>query len=275
MALARKPFVVIDAEILSSSIWSESATTKLVWLTLLILCDTDGYVGAAVPGIARAAGVSLEECERSLEVLQAPDPHSRTQANEGRRVQVVERGFQVLNFKLHLDRMSAERAKSRERVRRHRANRRERRNVSSALHGAPVTPGNVTVTPGSRDQGPGTSDKGLTSTEPTPPGVALVVHASDWNREAADDFRSVYGGDPPKQFFAQVKPVAKRFGWARTRPALLAYMSETPIEYLNVAKCLAVKVENGARAPARSAKAQRGLDGMKALIEGGLKGDGT
>lgn len=76
-------------------------------------------------------------------------------------------------------------------------------------------------------------------------------HASDWNREAADDFKAVYGANPPKQFFAQVKAVAKVYGWERSRPALKAYMAETPIEYLNVAKCLAVKVENGGPSKAR------------------------
>lgn len=83
----------------------------------------------------------------------------------------------------------------------------------------------------------------------------LVAPALAWNREAADDFREVYGSDPPKgksgdAYFAAVKRVAQKYGWARTRPALRAYMAETPIEYLNVAKCLAAKVEG--RGPARA-----------------------
>lgn len=114
----------------------------------------------------------------------------------------------------------------------------------------------------------------------SPPALALVpvVTATDWNREAADDFKAVYGANPPQQFFAQVKPVAKQYGWARTRPALRAYMEETPIEFLNVAKCLSSKVANfGAqpRAAPASARARQRTDGMRALVEGGLKGDGT
>jgi len=115
--------VVLDAEILSSSVWSEAAHVRLVWITLLILCDTEGYVGAAVPGIARAAGVSLPEATEAMSRLQQPDPYSRTQTDEGRRVAVVERGFRVLNFLEHLDRLSAERTRSRDRVRRHRERR--------------------------------------------------------------------------------------------------------------------------------------------------------
>lgn len=160
--MARKPFVVIDAEILSSSVWSEAAHVRLVWLTLLILCDTDGYVGAAVPGIARAAGVTLEEAQAALAVLQQPDPHSRTKADEGRRLREVERGWRVLNFRAHLDRLSKERAKSRERVRRHR----EKKRVSNA----DVTPVTPPVTPGSREQGTGNREQnGRTEAAPALP----------------------------------------------------------------------------------------------------------
>jgi hypothetical protein len=192
MALARKPFVVIDAEILSSSIWSESAHTKLVWLTLLILCDTDGYVGASVPGIAHAAGVSLEECTAALEIFQAPDPHSRTTSNEGRRLRIAERGFQVINFREQIDRLSRERKMSRERVRRHRA---KRRNVSLKRKEPPVTPGNVSVTTGNREKGEGNREQ---TTEPNnqtrareefAPKANPFIGPGDrpkWEREALD-----------------------------------------------------------------------------------------
>lgn len=116
--MARKPFVVLDAEILSSSLWSEDKHVRLVWITLLVLCDTEGYVGASVPGIARAAGVTLDEAREAIELLQRPDPDSRTTANDGRRLEPAERGFRVLNFIEHLDRLSVERKNSRERVRR-------------------------------------------------------------------------------------------------------------------------------------------------------------
>lgn len=150
--MARKPFVVIDAEMLSSSVWSEAAHVRLVWITLLILCDTDGYVGAAIPGIASAAGVTLEQAEEAISRFQEPDPYSRTQVNEGRRVALAERGFQILNFREHLDRLSAEKAKSRERVRRHRARQTKKRDET------PVTPGNGVCNAGRRDQGPETRE---------------------------------------------------------------------------------------------------------------------
>ena len=156
-ALARKPFVIIDAEILSSSIWSEAIHVRVVWFTMLVLCDTEGYVGAAVPGIARAAGVTLEQTQDAIERLKSPDPHSRTKTDEGRRIREVERGFLVLNFKEHLARLSRERAMSRERVRRYREKKR---------HVTPVTPGNVSVTAGKREQGIGNRDEDRRTEEP-------------------------------------------------------------------------------------------------------------
>lgn len=146
--MARKPFVVIDAEILSSSVWSEAAHVKLAWLTMLILCDTDGYVGASIPGIAHAAGVTVAQTRDALALFMRPDPDSRTQANEGRRIEPAERGFRILNFREHLDRLSAERRKTRDRVRKFRARKRE------------SADGNVTVLPGNREQGIGTSTEG-------------------------------------------------------------------------------------------------------------------
>lgn len=162
--MARKPFVVIDAEILSSSVWSEAAHVRLVWITLLILCDTDGYVGASVPGIARAAGVTLEEAQEAVAVLQQPDPHSRTKSNEGRRLEPDERGWRILNFKEHLDRLSAERAKSRDRVRKFRERSRMKRHSAD---------GNVTVPTGKREQGIGNRDENGRTEDPTSslPGV--------------------------------------------------------------------------------------------------------
>lgn len=159
MALARKPFVVLDAEILSSSVWSEAASVRLVWITLLILCDTEGYVGASVPGIASAAGVGLQDAEDALQRLQQPDPYSRTKTNEGRRLAVTERGWQVLNFIEHLDRLSSERTKARDRMRRHRE--RKAKPKRKRNRGVTNMDGYVTIHAGNRDQGVGNKEKGI------------------------------------------------------------------------------------------------------------------
>jgi hypothetical protein len=111
--------------------------------------------------------------------------------------------------------------------------------------------------------------------EPTPLALVTLTPAKNWNAEAAEDFKAVYGVTAPPAYFKAVKDVAKKHGWAVTRGALQTYMAETPIEFLNVAKCLESKVVNvGARSPTNP-RARERVNGLNALISGGLKGDGT
>lgn len=71
----------------------------------------------------------------------------------------------------------------------------------------------------------------------------LQASPAVWNTEAAEDFKAQYGGNPPAQFFAQVKPVVTKHGWDTVRPVLKAIIEETPLEYLNLPKVLGVRVE--------------------------------
>jgi hypothetical protein len=50
-----------------------------------------------VPGLAHAARVSMDECQKALTTLLAPDQWSRTPDFEGRRIEVIEGGWRILN----------------------------------------------------------------------------------------------------------------------------------------------------------------------------------
>jgi hypothetical protein len=215
MALARKPYVIIDAEILSSSIWSAEAHVRLIWITLLILCDTDGYVGASVPGIARAAGVSLEQAEEAMALLQEPDPHSRTKDHEGRRLSQDERGWRILNFREHLDRLSVERAKSRERVRQHRIRKRE----------LGVTETSVCVTETLQyAQGIGSRDVGSRDV-----GKERPTAAPSWSNRAVDLWRCYFGpgSGNPGAIGRGLKPLIAANGEQLVLSAWLCYLERT------------------------------------------------
>jgi hypothetical protein len=108
-------FVKLFNCILDSSVWSYDAETKIVWITMLAMADKNGYVHAAVPGIKNRAQVSLEATERALEIFQAPDPHSRSEANDGRRVERQGRSWLILNFEEHRQRQVRENEKARKR----------------------------------------------------------------------------------------------------------------------------------------------------------------
>ena len=110
------------SEIVMSSIWAEDDKTRLVWITMLALKDQVGYVPAAIPGLAGAARVSIDDCEKAINKLESPDKYSRTPDNEGRRIQKVKGGWIVLNHKAFNERGMSELQKeqNRERVRRYR-----------------------------------------------------------------------------------------------------------------------------------------------------------
>lgn len=91
------------SSILDSSVWCPDKDVRLLWITMLAKKDADGVVMAALPGLARAAIMSVEECGKALVVLESPDPHSRTSAFEGRRVEKVEGGWKVLNHEKYRD----------------------------------------------------------------------------------------------------------------------------------------------------------------------------
>lgn len=61
------------------------------------MADRHGVAEGSVPGLADFARVSLEDCERALAVLQAPDRYSRSEDHEGRRILKVDGGWLVLN----------------------------------------------------------------------------------------------------------------------------------------------------------------------------------
>lgn len=83
--------------IVTSSIWTEDDRTRIVWVTLLALADKHGEIQAAIPGLARLAGVSIEDCQKAIDRFMSPDPHSRTSDFEGRRLEKIDGGWALLN----------------------------------------------------------------------------------------------------------------------------------------------------------------------------------
>lgn len=91
-------FVKLFAKILDSSIWSESKETRLLWITMLVKADAAGSIEASLPGLARLAGLTIEETKQSLEILMAPDENSSTKDFDGRRVLSMDGGWMLVNY---------------------------------------------------------------------------------------------------------------------------------------------------------------------------------
>lgn len=109
-------YTKLFSNILDSTIWGESKETRLVWITMLAMKNGDQVVEASIPGLARRAGVSSDECEQSLKRLLAPDPYSRTKEHEGRRIKAVDGGWLILNGAAYRNRMSKDERREYKRI---------------------------------------------------------------------------------------------------------------------------------------------------------------
>ena len=101
-------YTKLHGSILDSSVWRESKETRLVWVTMLAMANRQGFVGAAVPGLADRARVTLEECQEALRVFLGPDQWSRNKKDDGRRIEECGGGWRILNFLEYRDRMGIE-----------------------------------------------------------------------------------------------------------------------------------------------------------------------
>jgi hypothetical protein len=84
-------------ELIASSVWDEDDKTRLVWITMLALKDRKHFVRATERYLALAARVSLDECQRALLRLSSPDPQSHRKEKDGRRIEAVDGGWNIIN----------------------------------------------------------------------------------------------------------------------------------------------------------------------------------
>jgi hypothetical protein len=126
--------------IVTSTIWTEDDQTRIVWITMLALADKHGEVQGSVPGLARIAGVPVEATRRALEKFQQPDPDSRTQDDQGRRIETIDGGWALINHAKYRAMASKEDEKTANATRQKRFQDKRKRNAT-------ITPNNAQVTP--------------------------------------------------------------------------------------------------------------------------------
>ncbi len=118
-------YTKLFSEIVMSTVWREKDTTRLVWITMLALRNMHHVVEASVPGLADCARVSIKACRVALKVLSDPDPDSRSQELEGRRIQKVDGGWFIINGEKYRRKMSADERREKNAI--YQKNHRERK----------------------------------------------------------------------------------------------------------------------------------------------------
>jgi len=96
---------------------------------MIVLCDADGMIDMTPQAIASRTSIPLRIIKKGIEVLEAPDQHSRTPDQEGRRIERIDAhrpwGWHLVNHAKYMSMQDADmvREQTRERVRRHRADK--------------------------------------------------------------------------------------------------------------------------------------------------------
>ena len=171
-------YTKLFADIVDSSIWEEDLETRVVWVTLLALCNADGFVRGSVGWLAGKSRVPVNACQRALTKFTEPDLRSRTPDNEGRRIEVVDYGWVVLNYHLFRNRTGLSddprRAYQREWMRK----KREKLKSQHCQHGQPAsTPASASASV--LPEGGAGGNGGIT--------IAMALSwLADWRKNGAD-----------------------------------------------------------------------------------------
>lgn len=128
-------FVKVYGSLLAgSSLLTECWQARLVFLEMLAFADINGRVEcASVKALARVLNLSEADTAAGLAVLEAPDPASRTEVHEGRRVLRQDRGFVIVNHSKYRDFRSKTQEDSRARSVRYRQTSRDESRASRAV----------------------------------------------------------------------------------------------------------------------------------------------
>lgn len=145
--------------IITSTIWTEDDRTRIVWITMLALSDQHGEIHASVPGLARVAGVGVNDAEVAIEKFLSPDKYSRTPDHDGRRILEIDGGWMLLNHEKYRKMASKEDAKEAAAER-----QRRKRKINNPVTVERDSHGSVTV---NRDIADTDTDTDITISSPT------------------------------------------------------------------------------------------------------------
>jgi hypothetical protein len=124
------------SSIVTSSVWCEDDATVRVWIAMLATADSDGLVEGSVPGFANLARVPVAKMRAALVKLSSPDPDSRTPDHEGRRIETIEGGWQILNYAAYREKPQDKEGSKAPAMRRYRARKRAEVTTGNPLPGA-------------------------------------------------------------------------------------------------------------------------------------------
>jgi hypothetical protein len=136
-------YTKIFRQILESTL-VEDYVTRHIFIDLLILADQDGCIDMTPQVISRTLNVPIDVVQGAIDKLSEPDPHSRSHAEEGRRLVMIDPdrtwGWRIVNYLKYRRTVDDETRRTNNKVRKQRQRDRERETVSAGQpESQPVT----------------------------------------------------------------------------------------------------------------------------------------
>ena len=110
-------FAKLDSGIVNSTLWVQPDDVLRVWIWMLSQADAQGVVRTAAPALALVCMKSVDRIREIIALLEAPDPDSRSENDDGRRIRKIEGGWQIINYGSYRQRVSAEEKRENDRIR--------------------------------------------------------------------------------------------------------------------------------------------------------------
>ena len=181
----------IFQSILKSSVWiGSSKDVKILWITMLCQKDNSGLVQSTVPGLAKDAELTIEECEKALKVLSSPDIYSGDQVrnpdSDGRRIERVPGGWKILNHQYYrnITSIDDQKEKWREQKRRQRGQQRTQVDMSAMSAYTDTDPNNRDLPDSSLRSESGYINNNIPSSDPL---LATMPLTLETDKEQAKD----------------------------------------------------------------------------------------
>ena len=103
---------------------AEDWRALITFQQMIVLCDSDGVLDMTTQAVSRRTGIPIEHINAGVEILEQPDPHSRTSDDQGRRIMRLDDhrawGWKIINHQKYRDLVDHETVKEQNRVRQQR-----------------------------------------------------------------------------------------------------------------------------------------------------------
>ncbi len=104
-------FTKLASSLPASSLWNQPDPIRIVFITLLAMCDGEGDVKSSIIGLAHLAREPLDVTEAAIKILEAPDPYSGCPEHEGRRLLPIQGGWHLVTHAMYRENGMSEAAK--------------------------------------------------------------------------------------------------------------------------------------------------------------------